>query len=89
MMIFQNYQIKNGMLTTDFGDKEVFETIFHMEHNKTSRSDEVPAEIYLYFWDVIKSDLMAMLAQLQSVDFPLYKLNFDVISAPAQERGCL
>jgi hypothetical protein len=49
MMTFRNYQMKNGMLTTDFGDKEVSEAISHMEHNKTSWPDEVPAEIYRCF----------------------------------------
>ena len=51
-----------------------------MEQNKAPGPDGFPAEFYQKFWDVIKVDLMAMFAQLQSGDLPLFKLNFVVIT---------
>jgi hypothetical protein len=33
---------------------------------------------YQRFWDVIKLDLMAMFAELQSRDLPLFKPNFNL-----------
>jgi hypothetical protein len=35
-----------------------------------------PAEIYQKFWEVIKSDLMAMFDAFQRHELPLYHLNF-------------
>jgi hypothetical protein len=79
---------ENAILTTDFTEEEVFEAISQMEHNKASRPDGFPAEFYQCFWGVIKKDLMAMFVQLQRGDFPLYKLNFRVITLlPKKEEA--
>ena len=71
---------ENNILTSTFTEKEVFEAIAQMEHNKAPGPDGFPAEFYQKFWDVIKSDLMAMFQELKNGDLPLFKLNFGVIT---------
>ena len=71
---------ENRILTSNFSEKEVLEAISQMEHNKAPGPDGFPAEFYQRFWSVIKAELMAMFAQLQQGDLPLYKLNFGVIT---------
>jgi hypothetical protein len=46
-----------------------------MEHNKATGPDGFPVDFYEKFWKVIKFDMIAMFAQLQEGDIPLYKLN--------------
>jgi hypothetical protein len=48
--------------------------------------DGFPAEFYQKFWDVIKHDLMALFAQLQKGELPLYKLNFGMITFLQKKR---
>jgi mannosylglycoprotein endo-beta-mannosidase len=71
---------ENSILTKNFTQEEIFEAISQMEHNKAPGPDGFPAEFYQYFWDVLKDDLMAMFTHFQNGDFPLYKLNFGVIT---------
>ena len=72
--------LENSILTSNFTKKEVYDAISQMEHNKAPGPDGFPAEFYQTFWEVIKSDLMDMFAQLHSSDLPLFKLNFGVIT---------
>ena len=73
-------QEENDILTQDFSEKEVFEAIKQMEHNKAPGPDGFPAEFYQKFWEIIKADLMAMFAQLRAGNLPLFKLNFGIIT---------
>jgi mannosylglycoprotein endo-beta-mannosidase len=68
------------ILTTPFTEKEVYDAISQMEHNKAPGPEGFPAEFYQMFWEVIKIDIMALFDQLVSGDLPLYKLNFGVIT---------
>jgi hypothetical protein len=71
---------ENSILTKNFTQEEIFEAISQMEHNKAPGPDGFPAEFYQHFWDVLKDDLMAMFTHFQNGDFPMYKLNFGVIT---------
>ena len=71
---------ENDILTSPFVEKEVFDAISQMEHNKAPGPDGFPAEFYQTFWDVIKSDLMDMFTQLHAGDLPLHRLNYGVIT---------
>ena len=71
---------ENKILTQDFSEKEVFEAIKNMEHNKAPGPDGFPAEFYQNFWGMLKADLMAMFAQLRAGNLPLFKLNFGIIT---------
>jgi hypothetical protein len=71
---------ENSILTALFIEEETFEAISNMEHNKAPGPDGFPAELYQKFWQVIKFDMMAMFAQLQDGDIPLYKLNFSLLT---------
>jgi hypothetical protein len=60
-----------------------------MERNKAPRPDGYPVEFCQHFWDVIKVDPMAMFAQLQSGELPLFWLNFGVITLlPKKVDAC-
>jgi hypothetical protein len=68
------------LISADFTELEVMETIMEMKKNKAPGPDGFPAEFYQVFWDTIKDDLMAMFFQLQAGDLPLFKLNFGIIN---------
>jgi hypothetical protein len=68
------------ILTCPFTEEEVFEAISNMEHNKAPGPNGFPIEFYQKSWLVIKSNLMALFAQLQDGDVVLYKLNFGTIT---------
>jgi hypothetical protein len=63
-------------LTADFSEKEVHGTIMQMEKNKAPGPDDVLAEFYQKFWEVIKSDLMSMFVAFHKGELPLFHLNF-------------
>ena len=51
---------ENEMLSTPFTEKEVFELITQMKHNKAPGPDEFPVKFYQKCWHIIKRDLMPM-----------------------------
>jgi hypothetical protein len=57
----------NVILTADFTKKEVLQAISQMKPNKAPGPDGFFVEFYQKFWNILKSDLMAMFAQLQRV----------------------
>ena len=71
---------ENDTLTKDFDEDDIFEAISQMEVNKAPGSDGFPAEFYQKFWGVIKNDLMDLFRQFQQGNFPLFRLNFKVIT---------
>ena len=77
---------ENAILTSEFTEKEVYEAISQMEHNKSPGPDGFPAEFYQKFWPMLKNDLMSMFAQLREGNLPLYKLNFGVITLLPEKR---
>ena len=67
---------------------EVYDAISQMETNKAPGLDGFPAEFYQKIWGVIKEDLMSMFFQLQQGNFPLFRLNFGVITLlPKKENA--
>src|SRR6266540_5064554 len=79
---------ENDMLTATFTEQEVKDAVFQMEHNKAPGPDGFPAEFYQTFWDIIKTLLMEMFAQLSTGNLPLFKLNFGVITLlPKKENA--
>ena len=71
---------ENELLTACFSDKEVKETIFQMELNKSSGPDGFPAEFYQTFWEIIKKDLMSLFNDFHNKRLPLFSLNFGIIT---------
>lgn len=71
---------ENAILTSLFTEKEVNDVDFQMEHNKAPEPDGFPAEFYQIFWQVLKWDLMALFTDFQQALFPLFQLNFGVIT---------
>jgi hypothetical protein len=67
---------ENEKLTKPFGEEEVKKAIFDMEHNKVLGPDGFPVKFYQVFWDLIKSDLLAMFDDFHKGELPLYSLNF-------------
>jgi hypothetical protein len=79
---------ENKILIANFTEQEVYAAIMQMEKNKASGPDGFPAEFYQKFWDVIKTDLMAMFAAFQEGDLPLFHLNFGtIILLPKKENA--
>jgi hypothetical protein len=54
----------------------VKKAVFQMEHNKASRSGWFSREFYQSFWEIIKSDLLALFSVLYSGQLELFCLNF-------------
>ena len=79
---------ENSLLTNCFTEKEVWEAISQMEHNKAPGPDGFPAEFYQRFWPIIKTDLMQLFAQLHSGELPLLRLNYGVITLLPKKGGC-
>jgi hypothetical protein len=50
-----------------------------VEHNKAPGPDGFPTEFYQVFWDLIKSDLMALFREFHRGNLPLYILNLRTI----------
>jgi hypothetical protein len=50
-----------------------------MEHNKAPGPDGFPAEFYQNFWEIIKSDLLALFSALHEDQLELFRLNFGEI----------
>jgi hypothetical protein len=79
---------ENELLSQIFTEDEVFNAINQMEHNKSPGPDGFPTEFYQRFWNVIKGDLMAMFGHFQNGGFPLFKLNFGIITLlPKKENA--
>lgn len=53
-----------------------------MEHDKALAPYGLPVEFYQVFWDIIKSDLLALFKEFFEERLPLYSLNFGVITLP-------
>jgi hypothetical protein len=60
--------VENDILISPFIEKEVFDSISNMEHNKAPGPEGFPAEFYKKFWHVIKDELMAVFVQLKDGD---------------------
>ena len=52
--ITQLSEEENILLTVDFSEKEVYDTIMQMEKNKPPGPDGFPAEFYQTCWDFLK-----------------------------------
>lgn len=78
--ITQVTEEENNILISSFTEKEIKEAVFQMEHNKSPRPDGFPVEFYQVFWDIIKSDLIALFNDFYEERLPLHSLNFGVIT---------
>jgi hypothetical protein len=72
--------LENELLTEELTEKEVREAIFHMKHNKSPGPDGFPIEFYQVFWDLIKTDLMALFRDFHEGHLPLFSLNFGILT---------
>jgi hypothetical protein len=59
-------QAENNFLTSPYTEEEVRNVVLKMEHNKAPGPGGFPAEFYQSFWDVIKSDLLALFGDLHA-----------------------
>jgi hypothetical protein len=50
-----------------------------MEHNKALGLAGFPAEFFQIFWDIIKSDLLELFAELHAEQLELFSINFEEI----------
>ena len=63
-----------------FTEKEVFDAIMQMKHNKAPGPDGFPAEFYQKCWHIIKGDMMSMFHDLFDGHLNLFHLNFGTIT---------
>jgi hypothetical protein len=49
---------ENEMLIAPFSEEEVKLAVFDMKHNKAPDPDDFSADLYQFFWTVVKPDLM-------------------------------
>ncbi|WVZ53561.1 hypothetical protein U9M48_004484, partial [Paspalum notatum var. saurae] len=71
---------ENDLLSAPFTVDEVRAAIFQMEHNKAPGPDGFPPEFYQVFWNVIKTDLMALFDEFHKGNLALNRLNFGNIT---------
>jgi hypothetical protein len=55
---------ENNILIAEFTEEELFEAILQTEHNKALGQYRFPFGFYKHFWEVIKKDLMNLVAKL-------------------------
>ncbi|WVZ88927.1 hypothetical protein U9M48_035394, partial [Paspalum notatum var. saurae] len=67
---------ENVLITAPFTSDEVRAAIFQMEHNKAPGPDGFPPEFYQVFWNIIKTDLMALFDEFHKGNLALNRLNF-------------
>jgi hypothetical protein len=79
-------QLENEFLEEEFSEKEVWEAIFQMKHNKAPGPDGFPVEFYQVFWSLIKDDLLAMFHGFHNGNLPLFSLNFGIIILLPKEQ---
>ena len=72
--------MENEILTYTFTEEEIKKAILQMEHNKAPGPNGFLAEFYQCFWEIIKTDLMALFMEFHKGNLPLYSLNFGVIT---------
>jgi hypothetical protein len=51
-------ELDNNVLCDHFSKKEIKEALFHMEKNKATGPDSIPAEFYQICWDIVKEDIV-------------------------------
>ncbi|CAN6182020.1 unnamed protein product [Urochloa humidicola] len=79
---------ENEVLMAPFSEIEIRTAIFQMEHNKAPGPDGFPAEFYQFFWEVIRSDLLALFHEFHEGRLPIHSLNFGVITLlPKREEA--
>jgi hypothetical protein len=79
---------ENAILICDFTAEEVKKAIMKMEKNRAPGPDGFPAEFYQKFWDILKSDLIAMFECFQRGELPLFHLKFGtIILLPKKENA--
>jgi hypothetical protein len=78
--ISQMSEEENQVLTAPFSEEEVKMAIFDMEHNKAPSPDGLPTELYQFFWEIIKLDLMSLFFEFHATSLPIYSLNFGVLT---------
>ena len=44
--------------------KEIFQAIYNMNHNKAPGVDGIPIEFYIKYWDIIKNDLTEVIRNI-------------------------
>ncbi|WVZ53557.1 LOW QUALITY PROTEIN: hypothetical protein U9M48_004480 [Paspalum notatum var. saurae] len=71
---------ENDLLSAPFTVDEVRAAIFQLEHNKAPGPDGFPLEFYQVFWNVIKTDLMALFDEFHKGNLALNRLNFGNIT---------
>jgi hypothetical protein len=70
---------ENMILVEEFTEEEAKKALYQMEHNKSPGLDGFLIEFYQVFWEVIKTDLMALFHEFHRGRLPLYSLNFGTI----------
>jgi hypothetical protein len=80
---------ENRNLIADFNEKEVHDAIMQIEKNRVPGPNGFLAEFYQRFWEIIKSDLMAMFLDFQNGDLPLFHINFGTISLLPKKQNAI
>ena len=70
---------ENAILTSLYSEEEIRKAVFQMEHNKVPGPDGFLAEFYQNFWDIVKSDLLDLFAELHEGQLDLFRINFGEI----------
>ena len=70
----------NLILTRPFSEEEVKTALFSMNSNRAPRPDNIPAEFYQHYWEIVKKDIMGLFLAFYEGRLDVHRLNYGIIT---------
>ena len=77
----------NEVLCRPFSEEEVKNALFSMNNNRAPGPDNIPAEFYQHFWDIMKKYIMRLFTALYEGTLDVHRLNYGIITLLPKING--